>query len=100
MQFCDVLQEALPVLLDLEQQAQACHSGHHFTKEYMRQLLCELQTVLASNGTDKTVKEAEKLLEASSQNAGALTFQQLVAGTIASREVCVFVPLLGCNGLG
>ena len=82
------MQEAVPVLLDLGKELQAGTSDCQFSSQYICQLLGEVQSVLASNGMDTAAKQAEKLLQASSQGTDALTFQQLVQETVMSKEVC------------
>lgn len=95
----DTVQEALPALYLLELQShptvpahafgqvQAATTGSHFSTAYVRLLIKEVQSVLASAGLASAAEQANRLLQACRPCADAQALQQLMEDTVRGSEV-------------
>lgn len=67
--------------------AQASAAGSHFSRAYVRLLITEVQSVLASAGLASAAKQADQLLQACRPDADAQALQQLMQSTVRSSQV-------------
>lgn len=96
-------QEALPALYMLDLQShpiaqahvlkvQASITGSHFSKAYVRLLIKEVQSVLASAGLPSAAQQANQLLQACKPGADAQALQLLMQDTVRSSAVGIDYP--------
>ena len=68
-------------------QIKANTTGSHFSKAYVRLLIKDVQSVLASAGLASAAKQANRLLQACKPCVGAQALQQLMQEIVRSSEV-------------
>ena len=64
-------------------------SGSHFSKAYVRLLIKEVQSALASAGLDSAAKQAKRVLQTCKLAADAQAVHQLMQDTVKNSQVCV-----------
>lgn len=77
--------------------AQASATGSHFSKAYVRLLIKEVQSVLASAGLASAAKQADQLLQACRPGADAQALRQLMQSTVRSSQVHIDNALQSCK---
>lgn len=76
---------------------QASATGSHFSRAYVRLLIKEVQSVLASAGLASAAKQADQLLQACRPGTDAQALQQLLQSTVRSSQVHIDNALKSCK---